>query len=111
MNTLKLGPNVSVLATNWKKMNTNSIEVNQQHDDVLNLVLPEYRSHRCVPVMGTRCMVIVYVQFTVCVGMWCVLRSCYCLIVRSENNHKPQRIWKEEIVTNRGILAVYGGRD
>jgi hypothetical protein len=51
-----------------------------------------------------------YVQYTVCVGAWCVLNSCYSLSLRSENNHKPQWIWKEEIVRNRGNLVLFGGQ-
>ena len=52
---------------------------------------------------------IMYVQYTVRVGVLCVLRSCYCLSLRSENNRKPQWIWNEEIVTNRGNLVLFGG--
>ena len=65
----------------------------------------------CVYVQYTVCVGVwcVYVQYKACVGAWCVLRSCYCRSVRSENNHKPQRIRKEGIVTNRGNLVVFCG--
>jgi hypothetical protein len=86
-----------------------SNEENQKLEGDQNQTLPEYIFHRCFRLMGKGCVMNVYVQYTVCVGVWCVLRSCYSLSLRSENNHKPQWIWTEETVTNLGNLVLYGG--